>query len=85
MFENLFSSRDCFSSQLKLGIWEHLQSLEVKFQKYFPDLAEKNKVFLRNPFSTLKDIRAIPDQVQNKWLDMKNDSSARDLFGEKLL
>jgi len=41
------------STQLKVGFSCQLQSLERELQKYFPDLVEEDKAFLRNRFSTL--------------------------------
>lgn len=89
MFENLSSQVETFNGEvgdnLREEISNHLQSLENEFQHYFPELTEDEAALVRNPFSPHLNIDSIPDEVQDEFLDMKNDSSARSLFGEKLL
>ena len=85
MLENISSFEDCLSSQLKLDIYEHFHSLEREFQKYFLNLAKGDEIFVRNPFSILIEITTNADQIQDELLDLKNDSSARDLFQQKSL
>lgn len=38
---------------------------------------------MRNPFSGTLDIAAIPDDVLDEFLDLRNDSSARHFYEEK--
>lgn len=68
---------------LKDEITEHLQSLEKKFKRYFPELSEGQEVMVRNPFSTALDVSSIPDETQDEFLDLRNDPPARDLFKMK--
>ena len=91
MFEKLSSvvdSQECegdLENNVKEEITAHLESLEKEFLKYFPELTEEEAAVVRNPFSTSLDVASIPDEVQDEFLDLRNDSSARDLFNEKLL
>lgn len=39
----------------------------------------------RNPFSAFLDVASIPDELQDEFLDLRNDSLARNLFNEKLI
>ncbi|XP_042241735.1 zinc finger BED domain-containing protein 5-like [Homarus americanus] len=39
--------------------------------------------WVRNPFSATLDVSSLPDEVQEEFLDQRNDSPARDLFQEK--
>ena len=43
------------------------------------------KLVVIGPFSASLNVASIPDEVQDEFLDMRNDSSARNLFYEKLL
>ncbi len=40
---------------------------------------------VRNPFSDILDITTIPSEVQDEFLDLKHDSSVKDLYEEKSL
>ncbi|XP_068238447.1 zinc finger BED domain-containing protein 5-like [Palaemon carinicauda] len=66
---------------LKDEITEHLQSLEKEVKRYFPELSQEQEALVRNPFCT--DVSSIPDEIQDEYLDLRNDSSARDLFKVK--
>ncbi|XP_064100780.1 protein FAM200A-like [Macrobrachium nipponense] len=83
MFEKLCGVMDESQVQLdqflKDEITEHLQSLEKEFEQYFPELSEEQEALVRNPF----DVSSIPDEIQDEFLDLKNDSTARDLFKVK--
>ena len=86
MFENLSRFEPSgISAQTQLDISEHLQSLEREFWKYFPDLAEGVETFPRNPFLSKLNIETVPDEVQDKFLDLRNDSAGREIFKEKSL
>lgn len=89
MFENLCSVVQEFEGELDVNLKEeitgHLESLEKEFQRYFPELTEEEAALVRNPFSASVNVASIPDEVQDEFLDLRNDSSARDLFHEKLL
>ena len=90
MFDRL-SSVSCIEEtgeefeDLKKLIVAHLQSMECKFQRYFPELEEQEAIFVQNPFSASLDASCIPDEIQDQYFDLKNDSSARILYHEKSL
>ncbi|XP_076320060.1 protein FAM200A-like [Tachypleus tridentatus] len=87
MFEKLCGVMD--ESQIQLDqflkdeITEHLQSLEKEVKHYFPELSQEQEALVRNPFCTELDVSSIPDDIQDEFLDLRNDSSARDLFKVK--
>ena len=70
---------------LKTSITQHLQSLETEFKRYFTELGEQEAVLVRNPFSTALDVDDIPDELQDQFYDLRNDSWARDVFQERPL
>ena len=84
MFEKLCGVTD--ESQIQLDqflkdeITEHLQSLENEFERSFPELSQEQEALVRNPFCTELDVSSIQDDIQDEFLDLRNDSSARDLF-----
>ena len=82
MFEKLCGVMD-ESQFLKGEITEHLQSLEKEFEHYFPELSQEQEALVRNPFCTELDASSIPDKIQDEFLDLRNDSSAHDLFKVK--
>ncbi|XP_042222788.1 protein FAM200A-like [Homarus americanus] len=67
---------------LKTDITQHLKSLENEFKRYSPEFEEEEGKLLRNPFSGTLDIATIPNYVQDKFLDLKNDFAAKDLYQE---
>ena len=70
--------------QLKSKISQHLHALEEKLNRYFPDILNEEKINLaRNPFASQLDISKILDDLQDKLLEMRNDSSTHDLFVKK--
>ena len=89
MFENLSDLHNSGigpTEQLKSEISEHLHALEKELNRYFPDVAEEEESKLvRNPFSLHLDISEISDDLQDELINMRNDSSARELFLEKSL
>ena len=70
---------------LKKLIVAHLQSMECEFQRYFPELEGQEAILIQNPFSASLDASGIPDEIQDQYFDLKNDSSARILYHEKSL
>ena len=68
--------------RLKASITLHLQSLKTVFKQYFLEFKEKETTFARNHFSTALDVSDILDELQHQFYDLKNDSSARDVFQE---
>ncbi|XP_042227367.1 zinc finger BED domain-containing protein 5-like [Homarus americanus] len=91
MFENLSAVLDeieedhLLDPSLKNEIIQHLKSLESELKRYFPEFEEEDGKLVRNPFSGTLDITAIPDDVQDEFLDLRNDSATRDLYEEKSL
>ena len=65
--------------KLKRSVIDHLQSLEIEFQWYFPEQEEED-AFVRNPFSTSLAIANSLSEVQDKFFDLRNHSSAHDIF-----
>lgn len=70
---------------LKEEIIYHLQFLENELQRYFPELSDQEAAVVRNPFHASLDVADVPDKLQDEFLDLKNDSTARALFQEKTL
>ena len=64
------------SSMMRL----HLQSIFFKVECYFPELLQEQEAMVRNPFCMELDVSSIPDNIQDEFLDLMNDFSARDLF-----
>ncbi|XP_042237000.1 zinc finger BED domain-containing protein 5-like [Homarus americanus] len=90
MFENLSTVLDknedhLLDPSLKTEITQHLKSLESELKKYFPEFEEEDGKLVRNPFSGTLDIAALPNDVQDEFLDLKNDSAAKDLYEERSL
>ena len=85
MCENLSSALkedEQLDERLKTSITPHLQSLETKFKRYFPELKEQEVAFVRNPFSTALEVSNIPNELLDQFYDLQNDSSAGDVFKE---
>lgn len=68
---------------MKSEIISHLDSLDEQFERYFPELTQEDAALVRNPFSSSLDVASLPDEIQDEYLDLRNDSSSRDLFREK--
>ena len=68
---------------LKNGILEHLPSLESELEKYFPETTDEDLDFARNPFKYPVEKRA--DDCQDEFLELINNSTARQEYKEKLL
>ncbi|XP_042233787.1 zinc finger BED domain-containing protein 5-like [Homarus americanus] len=91
MFENIFIVLDeieedhLLDPSLKNEIVQHLKSLESELKRYFPEFEEEEGKLVRNPFSGTLDIVVIPDDGLDEFLDLRNESAARDLYEEKSL
>lgn len=89
MFERLCSMLDEeaeeIETELKTEIIAHLDSLDEQFERYFPELTQEEAALVRNPFSPSLDVASLPDRIQDEYLDLRNDSSVRDLYNEKNL
>ena len=56
----------------------HLASLRKELQSYFPELSEIESKLIRNPF--VVNVESLPDSIQEEFLDLANDSLAKDAF-----
>ena len=57
--------------------------MEYEFQHYFHKLKEKEAILAQNPFSNSLDVSDISDEMQEQFIELKNDSTARDIYHEK--
>ncbi|XP_068238516.1 zinc finger BED domain-containing protein 5-like [Palaemon carinicauda] len=78
MFEKVCAVMD--ESQIQLN-----QFLVDEFVRYFPEMGRGTGGLIRNPFCTAFNASIIPDEIQEEFLNLKNDSLARDLFKKKLV
>jgi zinc finger BED domain-containing protein 5/7/8/9 len=89
MFEHLCTMAEASERGVVENLAEeingHLQSLEKEIQRYFPELSEQEASVVRNPFHAALDVANIPEEVQDEFIELRNDSIARDLFKEKSL
>jgi len=65
---------------LKTTILDHLQSLEMEFQRYFSERKEEEDALVRKPFTTSLVIADIVDELRDKFRNLRNVSSARNIF-----
>ena len=56
----------------------HLASLRKKLQSCFLKLSEIESKLIRNPF--VANVQSLPDSIHEKFLDLVNDSFAKDAF-----
>jgi len=54
---------------LKTSIADHLQSLQMEFQRYFPELKKEEAALIRNPFSISLVVANILDEWQDQFCD----------------
>ena len=59
--------------------------MELEFRHYFLELKEEEAILARNPFSDSLDVGDITDKMQEQFIELKNDSTARDIYHEKSL
>ena len=84
MFENLDEALNKTKTKItgKLEVAQlvqtHLASLQKKLQSYFPQLSEMKSKLIRNPF--VVNVQSRPDSIQKEFLDLVNDSFAKDAF-----
>ena len=55
----------------------HLTALEEQFKHYFPEVSDKELNLVRNSFRCSAD--SIPDEQQDGFIDLQNDSTDKDL------
>ena len=68
---------------IKNGILEHLLALESEFERYFLETTGEDLGFVRNPFKYL--VEKLADECQDEFLELINNSTARQEYEEKLL
>ena len=73
------------NGDVKELIQTHLKTLRDEFCRYFPNIEEEilEWKLIRNPFLT--DVEDVPDFIQEEFLDMKINSSAKDDFNSLTL
>ena len=59
--------------------------MKSEFQHCFPELKQQEAVLARNPFSNSLHVNDVPDEIQEQFIELKNDSAARDIYQEKSL
>jgi len=64
-------------------IVRHITALEDEFEQYFPEINGDELDLVRNPFRL--QVEKIPNEYQDEFLELKTDSSAKDIFDEKSL
>ena len=77
MFNNLSDISE-INDELKTNVVHHLKELESKFKHYFPEVSGDDLSLARNPFWLSPE--NVEDELQDQLIDLKNDSSCRDLF-----
>ena len=74
------------AEELKTEISRHLHAFEEELNRYFSNILNEEEMNLaRNPFASQLDMSKISNDLQDKLLEMINDSSKHDLFIEKPL
>ena len=68
---------------IKNGILEHLSAFESEFEKYFLETTGKDLDLVRNPFKC--PVEKLADERQDEFLELIDDSTARQEYEEKLL
>lgn len=89
MFEELSSlfttvnDDETIPESIRTEIVQHLTALKDEFERYFPEINGDKLDLVRNPFRL--QVEKIPDEYLDKFLELKTDSSAKDIFDEKSL
>ena len=79
MFEALSSVRsDDVDDALSSEILVHFTSHQKEFSRYFSEIAVSDLKLVRKPIAT--PVEEVRDDLQDKLIDRKNDSTCRDLF-----
>ena len=85
MFEKLDmvldESNNEIPSSIQRDITAHLTALEDEFKCYFPEVTSNELDMVRNPFRF--SVQRLPDVCQDEFLELKNDSTAKDAWEEK--
>ena len=77
MFNNLSDISE-INDELKTNVVQHLKELESEFKQYFSEISGDDLSLARNPFRLSPE--NVEDELQDQLIDLKNDSSCRDLF-----
>ena len=80
IFENvitLLEGEELKKNKMEL-VQAHLSCSKEEFKLYFPELSELDLKLIRNPF--ILDVRLIPNNVQEEFIEFLNDSTVRDAF-----
>ena len=64
--------------EIKDEMADHLGTLQTEFKSYFPELSHDAFTLVRIPFCVT--IEQVDDEFQDKLIDLRNDSSCRDVF-----
>ena len=64
--------------EIKDEVANHLGTLQIKFNSYFPKFSPDAFTLARNPFRVA--IEQVDDELQDELLDLRNDSGCSDLF-----
>ena len=75
---NKLSDISEINNELKTNVVQHLKELESEFKHYFPEVSGDDLSLARNPFRLSSE--NVEDELQDQLIDLKNDSSCRDLF-----
>jgi len=69
-----------FKQNLKEDIISHLRNLQDEFERYFPDMNTESILMkvTRNPF--LHKVEDVPETIQEEFIELTNDSFAKDEF-----
>ena len=81
MFENLDETlKNKFTKNLYVTqlVQVHIVSLRMELQSYFPELNKVESKLIRNPF--IVNVQFLPERIQEEFLELVNDSIAKDAF-----
>lgn len=85
MFENLDNLLDsgnlALPAEIQDEIAEYLEHLHTEFSRYFPETPSEDLDLIINPFQC--EVDKVPDDCQDKFLELKFDSAAKLSFGTK--
>ena len=64
--------------EIKDQVADHLGTLQAEFKSYFLELSHNAFTLVRNPFRVA--IEQVDHEFQDELIDLRNDSSSRDLY-----
>ena len=87
----MFSNRDTLvglpkssiDKALIADISHHLSNLDDEVWRYFPVISSEDIDFVRNPFSPSVNVHDLPEYIQDQFVELKNNSSAKQTFTDK--